>query len=208
MNNRSKLLLVIILATSLLIISLLPSQPNVKTISKSLPVVEADNYFAGVRIVQFNQNGLLESQLKARQLQYFQAKDTSLLTAPVITLKQFDLAKNEPLNQPVEQSQWKITSQTGQLDHAKQVLVLDSNVEIQQAASEQLGAAAPNELKIYAADLSVFLNQKKARTASSVNLVQSNFMTKAQGLEVDFEQQTFSLNQKVITLGVENEASN
>jgi LPS export ABC transporter protein LptC len=206
MNNRSKLFLVIILASALLIFSLLPSSPTVNTKLTTLPVVEADNYFSDVSIIRFNPHGLIESQLNANQLQYFQSRDTSLLTTPEITLKQYPELQSAPSSHTVELSQWTISSDSGKLTHAQQLLQLNTNVMIEQTPIAGKTQSTNNELTIKSAGLNLYLEQKKAKTSSKVSIIQADLITQAIGLEVDFAQQTFNLKQQVVTTGVENEA--
>lgn len=174
------------------------SAPLKKEQTSELPF-QSDYFIQNVTIKYFDENGHLENKLNATKLEHFKPSQTSLITNPIMEIKN------------KKQSDWHVVATNGILDHAKNQITLNDSVEIKQSSKQnnrQLsadGESVKNETLVKTQNLKFDLNKNMAQTQNKVLIEINSLSTVANSMSIDFNLAKVDLEGQIQTTGQLND---
>ncbi len=140
-----------------------------------------DAFAIGIDGTQFDVMGQKQGELKSPKLLHFVDNDTSLLTAPLLTLYSKD-----------NKTPWTISSKTGKTFNGTEKVDLIDDVVIHQPTGAQ-----NQDTTITTSLLHIFPKQQLANTDKSVTLIQSGIRITSIGMNAYLDQKHVTLLSQV-----------
>ena len=138
----------------------------------------------------FNKSGQLSYTFTAKKLSHFRSEDNAGLDTPS-TNSSYTLIESPHINMYRQNSPWVVDADRGRITSGENVITLEDNVSIGSLDKDE------NNITMTTSQLTIYPNQKMAKTDKEVQINSTSGTITALGMEADLKKEKIKLLSKV-----------